>query len=430
MRGIQQLKIARLLPDRLLTYAGVILLMSVLVNLATSFAQYTHSLTLPAMQESLHLTYTHVGVLITVAAVVRMFSSLVAGTLAPRYGSRAIIGISALGAGGSMLLLGASPSFPVALAAMALMGLATGSALTPMMGLLSPWFKMGDRGLAAGLAAAGGSVAFVAAGLMVPWLTVQDPGQGWRHTWYLSGLVVIAIGILALFFLRDRPRNTVMTLSPGTLSRARRGAWPLAAYKSPLVWLVTFLAFCSGWSQSIFNTFFGAYLSQENGIALAVAGQLLVLIGLLSVGSGILWGRVSDRFGRGQAFLLTFLLQGVGFALFWLMPVLGAFVVASVLMGLALRAAYTVCAAAAGDYVPVEFSAAAFALMSVGAGLGSSLSPVIAGAIGDATGTLSWAFALALVTTVIGMLGAFFLQHSVATSARVPSSSMEQAREG
>jgi MFS family permease len=112
------------------------------------------------------------------------------------------------------------------------------------------------------------------------------------------------------------------------------------------------------------------------------------------------------------------------------MPVLGAFVVASVLMGLALRAAYTVCAAAAGDYVPVEFSAAAFALMSVGAGLGSSLSPVIAGAIGDATGTLSWAFALALVTTVIGMLGAFFLQHSVATSARVPSSSMEQAREG
>jgi MFS family permease len=423
-------KIARLAPDWLLTYAGVILLMSVLVNLATSFAQYTHSLTLPAMQESLRLTYTQAGVLITVGAVVRMFSSLVAGTLAPRYGSRAIIGTSAIGAGGAMLLLAASTSFLVALAAMALIGFATGSALTPMMGLLSSWFRVRSRGLVAGLAASGGSVAFVIAGIIVPWLTAQDSSQGWRHTWYLAGLVVIVIGVLALFFLQDQPRNAVPTISPGTLPGAKRRAWPLAAYKNPLVWLVTFLAFCSGWSQSIFNTFFGAYLSQENGIPLAVAGQLLVLIGLLSVGSGILWGRVSDRFGRGQAFLLTFLLQGAGFALFWLMPVLGAFVVSAVLMGLTLRAAYTVCAAAAGDYVPVEFSAAAFALMSVGAGLGSSISPVIAGAIGDATGTLSWAFALALGTAVIGAFGAFFLQHSVPASITTQSSSIEQAREG
>ena len=34
-------------------------------------------------------------------------------------------------------------------------------ALTPMMGLLSPWFRLRDRGLAAGLAATGGSFAFI-----------------------------------------------------------------------------------------------------------------------------------------------------------------------------------------------------------------------------------------------------------------------------
>jgi MFS family permease len=164
--------------------------------------------------------------------------------------------------------------------------------------------------------------------------------------------------------------------------------------------------------------------------SLAVAGQLLVLIGLLSVGSGILWGRVSGRFGRGQAFLLPFLLQGMGFTLLWLIPLLGAFVVASVLMGLALRAAYTVYAAAAEDYVPLEFSATAFGLMSIGAGLGSSISPVIAGAIGDTTGTLSWAFALALGTSVTGARGAFFLQHSVPTSITAQRSSIEQVREG
>ena len=50
---------------------------------------------------------------------------------------------------------------------MALMGVATGAALTPMMGLLSSWFRVQDRGLAAGLAATGGSVAFIFAGIAV-----------------------------------------------------------------------------------------------------------------------------------------------------------------------------------------------------------------------------------------------------------------------
>ena len=40
-----------------------------------------------------------------------------------------------------------------------------------MMGLLAAWFRMRDRGLAAGLAASGGSIAFIIAGILVPVLT-------------------------------------------------------------------------------------------------------------------------------------------------------------------------------------------------------------------------------------------------------------------
>ena len=57
-----------------------------------------------------------------------------------------------------------------------------------------------------------------------------------------------------------------------------------------MIWLVTFLAFNSGWSQNIFTSFFGVYLSQENGVSLTTAGQLVVLIGVLSVTCGMLWG--------------------------------------------------------------------------------------------------------------------------------------------
>jgi MFS family permease len=403
----------------MLTYAGVIMLVSVLVNLATGFAQTTHSLTIPSMRDNLHISYTQAGILVTVAGAVRMGSALASGTLAPRYGSRAIIGVSTIVSGASMLLLGYAPGFSLALVASAIMGLSTGAALTPMMGLLAPWFQMRNRGVASGLAAAGGSVAFIIAGVLVPWFVNQSPDDGWRHTWRLFGAISLAIGVLSLVLLRDRPKVSAPAGLLGTSPRAYRGAWPLAVYKNPLVWLVTYLAFCSGVAHGVFSTFFGAYLSEENDISLAAAGWLLVMIGVLSVACGILWGKISDQLGRGRAFLVSFLIQGVGFALFWLIPVMAALVLASVLLGLTLRAAFTLCAAASGDYVPTNFAAAAFALMSVGAGLGSTASPVIAGAIADSVG-IGWSFTLALGASFMGAAGAAFLHKTGTTTAPEP----------
>ncbi len=412
-------KISSLAPPWLLTYAGVILLIGVLVNLTSSFIQYAPNLTLPAMQMSLALSYTEAGMLVTGAGVLRVPSSFIAGMLAPRYGSRVIIGANTVVAGVSMLLLGIAPNFWIALVAMVLMGSTTGAALTPMMGLLAPWFEPRTRGLAAGLAASGGSFAFVVAGVVIPWLTAQNSDAGWRYAWVLFGGIALAIGVLSLIFLQDRPAEASEPLSPSPSPQSpqtQHGAWPLMqVYQNSLVWLVTLMVFCSGWSQGIFNTFLGTYLSQEKGVDLAEVGRLLILIGVLSISSGVVWGRISDRIGRGQGFLLAFLIQSLALALIWLNPVKGAFVIAAVLMGLTLRATFTICAASAGDYVPVQFSAAAFALMSAGAGSGAMLAPGIAGVMADTAGTLQGAFALAVGGSMVGAALSLLLCQATAT---------------
>jgi len=398
-----------LAPDWLLSYTGVMLLTGILVNWGAGFTQFAHSLTLPSMEVDLDLSHTKAGFVITLTAMVRMASTLVAGTLAPRYGSRFIIGTGTIGAGGAMILLGFAESYPLVLLAAGLMGVGTGMALTPMMGLLSRWFRQQDRGLAAGLAATGGSFAFIFAGVIVPWLVGRDAGDGWRHAWFVFGGLGIGIGTVSLLFLRERPTagfGSSQTASQG--SNQAQGAWPIAAYKNPMIWLVTFLAFNSGWSQNIFTSFFGVYLSQENGISLTTAGQLVVLIGVLSVTSGVLWGRMSDQVSRSSAFFYSFLLQGVAFVLMAALPGMASFIIAAVLLGITLRAAYTVCAAAAGDYVTVQFSAAAFGLMSVGAGLGSAISPTVGGAIADNL-NMNWTFAVASVSSVVGMAGSIVL---------------------
>ena len=401
-------KIARLAPDWLFTYTGTVLLTALLVNLGTSFASYSHSLTLPSMEASLDLSHTKAGLLITVLGAVRMGSSLASGTLAPRYGSRMIIGFGTLATGGAMLLLGYSQNYAMAMLALAGIGLASGAGLTPMMGLLSSWFRFQDRGLAAGLAATGGSFALIIVGVVVPVLTGNNELDGWRHSWRVFGVLVVATGVVALVFVRERPSAPPGARASGPTA-GRRGAWPVAAFTSPAVWLVTSLAFLSGWSQNIFTTFFGLYLSQENGVSLATVGQLVMLMGVLSIVSGVLWGRMSDYLGRGQAFMWSYAIQAVVFALLAFAPGMASFIVVSVLMGITLRAAYTVCAAASGDYVPVQFSAAAFALMSVGASLGSTISPAIGGAVADHI-DMKWSFGLGLVGTVIGSFVGLYLQ--------------------
>ncbi len=385
------------------SYAGVILLIGVLVNLTTSFLQYAPNLTLPAMQASLSLSYTQAGILVTGAWMLRVPCSFLAGLLSTRYGSRQLIGLSTLTAGASMLLLGGASHFWMALAATCLMGAATGIAIIPTMGLLGPWFDSRSRGLAAGLASAGGSSAFVVAGLAVPALTSAYLALGWRYAWASFGLATVVIGAAALAYVRERPAGT-------TAAEPSRGlSWPVEVYRNPLVWLMSFMVFCSGWSQGVFNTFLGTYLSEENGIDLAVVGRLLILIGVLSIGSGIVWGRVSDWIGRGLAFLCVFVVQGIGLVLVWLNPIPGAFVIAAVLIGLTHRATFTICAASAGDFVPIHLSSTAFALMSTGAGAGAMLSPSIAGGLADASGSLQGAFAVALGGSLGGALGSAVL---------------------
>ena len=381
--------------------------MAFLVNLATGFVQFGYSLTLPSMEDALHISHTQAGLLITLTAAIRMGGALASGTLAPRYGSRSMIFAGAVAVALSMVLLGFAGNYAMTLGAAVIMGIGSGVTLTPMMGLLSAWFRLRDRGLAAGLAASGGSIAFIIAGVIVPVLTSANWEDGWRHSWQLFGVMVLVVAVISLLFVRERPDEPLEPDRPS--AAAGRSAWPVEAFKHPAVWLITMVAFTSGWAQNLFTTFFGLYLTQENDVSLATVGQLVVLIGTLSIGSGVLWGWMSDKLGRGQAFAYSFMVQGCAFVLLAMVPGFVSFLIASLLMGVTLRATYTICAASSGDYVPVRFSAAAFALMSVGAGLGSTISPTIGGLVADYI-AMKWVFWMATGGSVCGTLTALYLQ--------------------
>ena len=271
---------------------------------------------------------------------------------------------------------------------MVVVGVSSGAALTPMMGMLAPWFRATDRGVAAGIAATGGSLAIVFTGVIVPPLTGVFGADAWRYTWYVLAATSVFIGVLCVSFIRENSAvsaptspSSVSPANPVTPSPVRPGpvGWPVQVYTNPFIWLITGMAFCSGFIHGILTSSYGAYLEVEQGIDVAVVGALFMGIGILSIGSGVGSGVLSDKVGRGMAFGTTFLIEAACHALFWLAPGLLFFIIASVLAGFALRSTYTICAAAAGDFVPVFMAPASFGLMGMGAGIGGTISPAISG---------------------------------------------------
>ena len=416
----------RVAPAWLSGYAGVILLMAALINLAVLLPRFSIGLILPFMEDGLHLSHFQAGSLFTAMSITGMAASVIFGILASRYGSRLIVGVAAITGGVATVFLGTSPNYTYALVLSAVIGFTTLGSITPTMGLLSVWFESRNRGTVAGLAAAGAGVGFVIVGALVPWLTGRDPVDGWRHTWYVLGAIVMVLGVLCLILLRDVGASRESRRGPGgrfgrpaspagprgSVPAGAQGvgsAWPIAAYRSPMVWLMTLLAFTSGWVEGLYVTFFGVYLEDQD-VSVTLSGGLWMLLGVLGMAGGVLWGGVSDRLGRDRGFLLSFVILGLGCLLFWIAPVLAGFIGSVVLVGLTFRASYTICAAAAGDYVAPQFSAAAFGLMGTGAGLGAATGPLLGGYIADVTEKLGWVFVLGAGMSAIGAFSSVFLR--------------------
>ena len=118
---------------------------------------------------------------------------------------------------------------------------------------------------------------------------------------------------------------------------------------------------------------------------------------------------------------MSFVAFGVGTVIFWQVTELGGFIVSAILVGFTIRAAYTICAACAGDYVPHQFSPAAFGLMGVGAGFGQALGPYIGGEIADITGDIGWAYVLAIAAAGVGAVISVMLRRPETTPWETPT---------
>lgn len=406
---------------RRIHYGVFILILAVLAIFGSlGLGRFGYSMVLPAMQSDLGLSNAQTGAMQSANLVGYLLVAAFAGAAAARYGSRRIVVAGLALVAASMALTGVVPSYRAACGARFLTGVGAAAVNVPTMGLVATWFAARRRGLASGIAVAGSSIGLVVTGALVPPLLSTPGSGGWRTCWLVFAALVAAIGALAAVLLRDRPEE--LGLGPigappnqaaPTTGRASALAWG-SVYSSLHLWHLALIYLAFGFSYIVYATFFVQHLVRDLSMSTATAGGLWLRIGVVSTVSGLLWGALSDRWGRRLALLLIFSVQGAAYLLVGLAAESVAAAYASgLLFGLTAWSVPAIMAAATGDRFGPRLGAAALGLVTVVFGLGQALAPYIGGRVADATHSFAPAFTLAgLVALALGAGGALLLPRS------------------
>ncbi len=391
------------------SYRWVIVIAGILGLFAClGIGRFALGMLLPAMGESLQLTYTQMGVIGTLNFCGYLGAVLLCGRLTRCFGARTLISAALLLVGASMILIGLAEHFFLITILYFFTGVGSALSNVPIMALIAAWFEPAVRGRASGMVVIGNGLGIIMAGWLVPIFNASD--HGWRLSWlFLGGTVIGAAGVCWLL-IRNRPAVD----SLGRVVAKKQQAWQLSSSNaSQRVFAhCALIYFLFGFTYVIYVTFFVTSLVQERFLSESAAGYLWSWVGLLSLGSGPIFGYLSDRFSRKGALTAVFCIQAVAYAsaTAWLPEM---FLYLSIFcFGIVAWSIPTVMAALIGDLAGPERTTAIFGFVTFIFGIGQISGPYGAGLLAELSGGFSASF-----------LGAAALALAAAAlSARLPGS--------
>ena len=387
---------------RSIHYGWIIVLSGILTLVGVlGLGRFSLGMLLPSMGKDLELGYSQMGYIGTGNFIGYLLGVLVSSRMVKRFGYRAVISSGIFLVGGSMILVGKANGFWLVLATFFFTGIGSGLGNVPVMGLVSHWFGSSLRGRAAGLMVSGIGLGIMITGLLIPAINNWTAnGQGWRTNWMVMGVLVLAIGVLCSFLIRNQPQDLglqvvekkkikkevqqVNLLNKKTSIPAKRTLFHLGG-----------IYFFFGFTYVIYVTFVVTTLINEYSFSEAVAGRFWFWFGLLGIFSGPLFGSLSDRIGRARTLALVYSLQGISHLLLALNPMPGSVYLSIGLFALCAWSVPSIMAASVGDYLGPVKAASGFATVTLFFSIGQISGPALAGILAEKSGSFSISYLLA-----------------------------------
>jgi MFS transporter, OFA family, oxalate/formate antiporter len=328
--------------------------------------------------------------------------------LVDRFGPRRMVLAGGIFAGLAWVVNSYATSLEMLYAGGILAGIGAGIVYGTCVGNSLKWF-VGNRGLAAGLTAAG-----FGAGTTLTIIPLSNMvSSGWRETFLVFGIVQGAIIIIASLFLVTPPAAAISEGRPIKVLQGDHDYSPGETLRSPVFWVmyVMFTLVAAGGLMAVAQLGpiakdFGIAKTPVTifGITMFALTYTLALNGLVNGLTRPVLGWVSDNIGRELTMFLAFLLEGIGiFALmkFGHNPV--AFVLLSGLVFFAWGEIFSIFPATTRDQFGQKYATTNYGMLYTAKGTGSLIVP-FASVLTAWSGSWTLALSVAAVFNIVAAL--------------------------
>ena len=275
-----------------MNYPWIALLLVFMGQLSAALANSVVAPLAPLFQPELGITKTQVGFFASAGYAGTWGVLLVAGSLADRYGVRAMVSIGQFLFGAFLLCMALTSDFTQALVVMLAVGVGRGIAVPSLSKGVADWFPIEQRGTAMGIKQTGVPVGGVITALTLPALGLAF---GWRLAVAGVGIWILAAAIVTAVFYRDIPQPRGRSV-PRPSARAGLSA----VVRVRKIWFLSVVAICFLIAQTAMNAYLALFLG---GVVLVdafpdTASRVVAAGGFLAI-SQVGWNCGAYRVGSG-----------------------------------------------------------------------------------------------------------------------------------
>ncbi|HYY97687.1 MAG TPA: MFS transporter [Pyrinomonadaceae bacterium] len=288
--------------------------------------------TLTSIAREFHKTDREMALTLTVTLAFRPVGAFIFGLLADRYGRRLPLMIDLIFYSVVEVLSGLAPNYTTFLILRALFGIGMGGEWGVGASLAMEKVPPRLRGVLSGLLQEGYAVGYLLAAVCYFFVF---PRWGWRPLFFIGGLPALLTLYVRFGVKESEVWERTRHATWGELGRGIASHWKTLLY---LTALMAMMNFASHGTQDMYPTF----LERDWGFSPQARSAITAVSMLGAVAGGILFGLLSDRWGRRRSMILAFALAILVIPLWAFAPTLAPLVVGAFLMQFMVQGAWGV----------------------------------------------------------------------------------------